>query len=166
MNRSRITALQRTAMFGAIHEGIIELLLERADVVQVPAGDFYFREGDRGNSAYLLEEGEISVLKEWGNELQLLRHLEAGDCFGEMALLDFGKRSASVRADVDTSAIEISARDLRAVAKRDPEQFALIYMNLGRELSRRLRDADDRLFRARFQDSAFSEGYAFAASSL
>ena len=166
MTRSRIEALQRTAMFGAINEETILLLLERAKVVEVAAGEYYFQEGERGNSAYLLEAGEITVLKEWGNERHVLRRLAAGDCFGEVALLDFGKRSASILADVDTRALEISATDLQAVAKRDPEQFALIYMNLGRELSRRLRDADDRLFRARFEDSSFSEGYAFAAYSL
>ena len=111
MTRSRIEALQRTAMFGAINEETILLLLERAKVVEVAAGEYYFQEGERGNSAYLLEAGEITVLKEWGNERHVLRRLAAGDCFGEVALLDFGKRSASILADVDTRALTIHIRD-------------------------------------------------------
>ncbi len=79
----------------------------------------------------------------------LIRELAEGDCFGEVALLDLGPRSASGRADVDSVALEIGALDLPEVAGRDPEQFALIYMNLGRELSRRLRAADERLFQAK-----------------
>lgn len=70
------------------------------------------------------------------------------------------------RAEADAQAIEIRATDLVAVNELDPEQFALIYMNLGRELSRRLRAADERLFRARFEASARHEGEPFAAASL
>jgi len=70
-----------------------------------------------------------------------------------------------VLADQDCRALEITARDLQQVAKRDAEQFGLIYMNLGRELSRRLRDADERVFRARFEAREIGEaieGYTFA----
>jgi CRP-like cAMP-binding protein len=166
MGRARIEALQRTAMFGAIDDAIVELILDRARSVEVAKGDCFFREGDRGSSAYLLESGSVSILKAWGDEQYRLRGLSAGDCFGEVALLDFGARSASVQADVDARAIEISALDLQVVSRHDPVQFALIYMNLGRELSRRLRDADARLFRARFRPSDAADGYASAAALL
>jgi CRP/FNR family cyclic AMP-dependent transcriptional regulator len=165
-NASRIEALQNTAMFGAVNRETVAFLLERARVVDIKQGDYFFREGERGGAAFLLERGRVSILKAWNGQDHFLRHLGSGDCFGEVALLDFGPRSGSVLADVDSLALEISAKDLTAVSLRDAEQFALIYMNLGRELSRRLRDADDRLFRARLEDSAFSEGYAVSASSL
>ena len=148
---SRIAALQQTAMFGAVDEETVAFLVERAESVEVAAGDLFFREGEIGNSAYLLESGEASVFREWRGEAVVLRQLTQGDCFGEVSLLDLGRRSASVRADLDSCALEIRARDLHAVVTRDPEQFALIYMNLGRELSRRLRSADERLFRAHFE---------------
>ncbi|MAG29469.1 MAG: cyclic nucleotide-binding protein [Deltaproteobacteria bacterium] len=166
MSRSRIAGLQRTPMFGAVSDQTLEFLLDRVDRREVKAGDYFFREGETGNSAYLLESGEASVLKDWCGQVHRLRGLSTGDCFGEVALLDLGKRSASIRADVDSDAIEIRAKDLHALVKRDPEQFALIYMNLGRELSRRLREADERLFRAHFEDHASLDGYAFEASKL
>jgi CRP-like cAMP-binding protein len=71
-----------------------------------------------------------------------------GDCFGEMALIDFCPRSASVRALEDSRAIELSATSLQQLYEKDPAQFTMIYMNLGRELSRRLREVNDLLFRA------------------
>ena len=49
--------------------------------------------------------------------------------------------------------------EIRGVAVSDPEQFAMIYMNLGRELSRRLREADERLFKARFEQADVAEGW-------
>jgi CRP-like cAMP-binding protein len=63
--------------------------------------------------------------------------------------MDLGPRSASVRAVEDCTAIRVSAANLHQVYARDVQQFALIQMNMGREVCRRLRDADNRLFRAR-----------------
>ena len=63
-----------------------------------------------------------------------------------MAVMDHCARSASVRAVEDCSAIQISAATLYRVYALDLKQFALIQMNMGREVCRRLRDADERLF--------------------
>jgi CRP/FNR family transcriptional regulator, cyclic AMP receptor protein len=49
----------------------------------------------------------------------------------------------------NTRAIEIATAALHRLAERDMEQFALIQMNIGREVCRRLRATDELLFRAR-----------------
>lgn len=166
MPRSRLELLRETALFGATDDSTITFLLERACDREVASGDYFFREGDPGRDALLLESGSVEVLKSACGREHRLRELVAGDCFGEVALLDFGPRSASIRAREDCRAIAFTALDLRELARRDAEQFALIYMNLGRELSRRLRAADDRLFRARIDGNAASDDYAFAAALL
>jgi len=63
-----------------------------------------------------------------------------------MSLIDLFPRSTSVRAQKPCTAIEISSDALYEIYKRDLEQFALIQMNIAREISRRLRGADERLF--------------------
>jgi CRP/FNR family transcriptional regulator, cyclic AMP receptor protein len=63
-----------------------------------------------------------------------------------MAVMDLRPRSASVRAVEDCAAIRISAANLYQVYSHDLKQFALIQMNMGREVCRRLRELDDRLF--------------------
>jgi CRP/FNR family cyclic AMP-dependent transcriptional regulator len=93
--------------------------------------------------------GKAAVLKAWRGQDYLLQILRAGDCFGEMAVMDHGPRSASVRAVEDCIAIRISAANLYEVYGLDPKQFALIQMNMGREVCRRLREADNRLFGAK-----------------
>jgi CRP-like cAMP-binding protein len=150
-------------MFGAVREDVLALVVDLAEEVTAGSGDYFFRQDERGSCAYLLEAGEVEVLKVWGGAEHPLHRLSAGDCFGEVALLDFGPRSASVRATQDSRALAISARALRDVAKHDAEQFALIYMNLGRELGRRLRAADDRVFRTRFESSSAIEDYSYAS---
>jgi CRP-like cAMP-binding protein len=101
------------------------------------------------------------VLKGWRGRTEKLRELGLGDCFGEMSLIDLGPRSASVLALEACSALEITAEDLRAVLRHDVSQYALVTLNMARELSRRMRDADDRLFAALMRGAADARGYPF-----
>jgi CRP-like cAMP-binding protein len=149
MHAARIELLQRMPIFGGIRDDILGFLVELSPVVRVLKDGFFFREDDEGQSMFVLEEGRVAVLKRWQGGDRLLRTLERGDCFGEMALLDLFPRSASVCAVEDCVAIELSAASLYQLYKKDLEQFAMIEMNMGREVSRRLRISDARLFRAR-----------------
>jgi len=144
---ARIRLLQGMSLFGGMSPVALSLVLERGAWVTVPEGDYFFREGDRGVATYALEQGRVAILKRWRDADWELHQLRAGDCFGEVALVDFGPRSASVRALEDCRALEIAPPLLRALRDLDLEQFTLIYMNMARELSRRLRAADGRLFR-------------------
>jgi CRP-like cAMP-binding protein len=71
-----------------------------------------------------------------------------------MALMDMYPRSASVQAETDSSAFKISSAALLDLYQHDMEQFTLLQMNLGREVSRRLREADERLFRMKMTEEA------------
>jgi len=148
MRRERIELLQSMPIFGAIREDSLDLLLERAATVLVEAGGFFFREDDQAVSMFVLEAGRAAVIKRWQDREVVFHSLGAGDCFGEMALMDLFPRSASVRAVDDCQAIELTAGDLLRLFERDAEQFALIQMNIGREVCRRLRATDERLFQA------------------
>ena len=146
MDDHRIQELQRTPMFGAIQARTLEVLLRGNANVEVPVGGYFFLEGEPANAMFVLESGRVAVVKRREGVEHQLRELGAGDCFGEMALIDMSPRSASVIALEDCSAIRLTNADLYRVYQSDLEQFALIQMNLARELSRRLRIANERLF--------------------
>ncbi len=149
MAPGRIELLQAMPIFGALRDDALECLLEDAPWVQQRAGDYYFREGDAAQCMYVIEAGTVEVLKRWDGSDWPLHRLHAGDCFGEMALMDYFPRSASVRVIEDCRAVEIAAPALHRLAERDMEQFALIQMNIGREVCRRLRATDELLFQVR-----------------
>lgn len=153
METKRIELLQRMPIFGALRQDTLQFLLEQSRSKSVSAGEYFFREKDPADSLYVLEEGRATVLKGWQDGELLLRYLERGDCFGEMALMDFFPRSASVRAVADCTALALAPADLFRLFERDAEQFALIQMNMGREVSRRLRESDEQLFRARMVEA-------------
>lgn len=164
MEEARIELLQRMPVFGGIRADVLQFLLRLCPIVEVRDGEFFFREGDAADSMFVLEAGKVAILKLWRDEEYLLHGLDRGDCFGEMSLMDLMPRSASVRAVEDCRAIRVSATSLLQVYEQDLEQFAMIQMNMGREVSRRLREADARLFRARMGTPGADEHYVFRAS--
>jgi CRP-like cAMP-binding protein len=148
MPSARIERLQQMPIFGGVNEDALAYLLEPARTVNMAAGDFFFREGDPAQCMYVLESGHVEVLKQWRGREMPLRQFGPGDCFGEMALIDLFPRSASVRAETDCVAIELTAAHLYRLYERSSEPFALIQMNIGREMCRRLRATDQALFQA------------------
>lgn len=154
MLASRIELLQSMPIFGATREDTLQFLLAQVRTVAVPTGEYFFRENDAASSMFVLEAGRATVVKNWQGRGLVLHSLGSGDCFGEMALMDLCPRSASVLAEEDCRAIELTAADLLRLFEHDAEQFALIQMNIGREVCRRLRATDDLLFRATMGEAA------------
>lgn len=148
-------------IFGGIRDDILQFILDASPLVTTAKGKFFFRECDAASSMFVLEQGKVAILKAWKGHEYLLHELQAGDCFGEMSLIDMLPRSASVLATEDSTAIEIASATLYQVYQKDLEQLALIYMNMGREVSRRLRDTDERMFQSRIEAVAISNEYIF-----
>lgn len=153
MLATRIELLQGMPVFGALRESALQCLLAQATLVQVAAGSAFFHEGAEARSMFVLEAGSVVVLKRWQQRDFVLHTLGAGDCFGEMSVMDLQPRSASVRAEAACSAIELCSDDLLRLYESDVEQFALLQMNMGREVCRRLRHTDELLFRARMGEA-------------
>ena len=161
MSSTSLELLQTMPIFGAIQDQTLNFLLERAKDVNVAKDEYFFRENDQGASMFVLEQGSVAVLKSWVDQTQRLASLSRGDCFGEMALIEMGARSASVQAMEDCSAIELSIDILHELYQHDLEQFTIIQMNMSREVCRRLRKADDLLFQVQMQTSIPDPGYRY-----
>lgn len=159
MNAARIELLQGMPIFGALREDALECLLAGAASVVRDAGACYFREGDEhAQSVFVVERGGVRVQKRWQGGEWALKELGVGDCFGEMALLDLEPRSATVCAVADdTCAIEFGTEALHRLFSHDAEQFALLQMNIAREVCRRLRVADEMLLAVRVGEGRLGE---------
>ena len=142
MSESRLRLLQDMPIFGGIEETTLRFILDRSNCVEVGSGCKFFREGELANSVYVLEKGEVVIFRTLNGVRHRLRELGPGDCFGEMALMDCTPRSATAQALQDCQAIEITTSLFAEIHDKYPQQFTLIQMNMGREVSRRLRDAD------------------------
>ena len=86
-------------------------------------GDYLVRQGEPGQSMFVLAEGLAEVLvrgKEGGPEKRIAR-IDPGQCIGEMSLLTGGPRSASIRALTDVVAFEIAKEHVEALLEARPE---------------------------------------------
>jgi len=144
----RSEALQQMAIFGGVDDQALQFLLARSRTCRHAAGSYITREGETGTGLFVLLSGRIAVQRRWDDRQVLLRELGAGECFGEMALLDLGRRSASVLALQACEVLEMESGLLHEFFEHDTRQFALMQMNIARELSRRLRATFNSLFSA------------------
>jgi len=100
----------------------------------IQPGEAVFREGDMGNSFYVLIAGDVVVEKlRDGKSVELVR-LGPGECFGEMALVGNDVRSATVRAISPL----VAMRFYRELIDSNPESASAIYRNIARILAARL----------------------------
>jgi CRP-like cAMP-binding protein len=148
----RLELMSAMPVFGGLDAEALDLMTNRGRSVTLDVGQHFFREGDETQAMYVLLTGRVEIYKSWQGESKLLRWMEAGDCFGEMALIDLFPRSASALATEHCEALEITPPVLREVYAHNPEQFTLMQMNMSREISRRLRRVDELLFRALMGD--------------
>ncbi len=146
--------LKTISIFGALNDDSLAFLLEQSNRVDVARDDFFFREGEDANAFFIIERGRVAVIKDWHGHQFLLSELSRGDCFGEMALIEMHARNASVLALEACRAIRLKFNSALKLYKRDLQQFTLLQMNLARELSRRLRDANERLFESQVNPQA------------
>ena len=107
----------------------------------VAAGEVFFREGDAGGAAFLLQEGRVRLLKKVRGVERSLVVLRAGDLFGETALLPGGARSSTAIALAAGSVLVLEPSTFHHLLETDADVAA----KLVQQLVRRLRDAEERI---------------------
>ena len=151
--------LRNMAVFGALSDEALKFVLDRCKQTTRDEGEFFFRESDNASALYVLQKGNVEVVRQHEGRHFHLAELGPGDCFGEMALIERAPRSAAVRALNPCSALEIGLDVLHALYHHDVEQFVLVQMNLAREMSRRLRESLDKFFDAKLVASEMGGDY-------
>lgn len=146
-----VNALQCMDIFAGVKPEILARLVTLSTSKEIPCGEFFVVEGELADSFFALESGQAAVLKSWQGKQFVLDHLQAGSCFGEIGMLDLSPRMASILAVERSRAIEVPSAALFQIFEDDPEQFAIIQMNLARTVSRRFRQASERLFDTRMR---------------
>jgi CRP/FNR family transcriptional regulator len=112
------------------------------------AGEAVFREGDASDTCYVVRDGHARAIRQHSDGRQItLATFGPGDIFGELAMFDDERRSATVEAIDDLDALAILGRDMRRLMREHAE----IAVKLAVSLVRRLRAANERLARQSFQ---------------
>lgn len=149
--------LRDIGLFGGLDDKTLEVLAQELESVHVEPGNIVVEEGDASQVMFVVVGGELEVVKKSraGGDIRVAL-FGPGNWFGEMSILDVQPRSATVRALAPTMLLRMSSVDVEQLYRRDLKAYALLVMNVARELSRRLRVADGLL--AQFM-SAVSDEY-------
>ncbi len=151
MDQTRVRLPQETILellgtldwFSSLTDDELDALATSADTVGWDTGDTIFEEGDLGSRCYVIHSGAVKIVRRFpdGRRITLAR-VGPGNVFGELALFNGERRSASVVALEPTSAVALSAEDVMGVLRTDADASLAVAIGL----ADRLRATNERLF--------------------
>lgn len=138
-------ALRRVKILGGMNEAQLERFAQFVEVEKAPQWSLIVKQGEPGDTMYLILEGELRVrINVMGRET-ILTTLGVGEFFGDISLFDEGPRSADVVANTDSLLVKISARAFDKLAKEAPDVATPFLRAIGRTLSARIRADNKRV---------------------
>jgi CRP/FNR family transcriptional regulator, cyclic AMP receptor protein len=143
--------LARTEVFGDLEERELVEVAQVAVPRHWERGEVIFREGDQGDTCYLLRTGAVVLTREHQDgRMVALAELRAGSLFGELAMFRGETRSATAEAIEPTTAVALLASDMQRLIRRSPD-LALKFLGT---LAERVSRTNERLLQQSFQTVA------------
>jgi len=135
--------LAKIPIFAGLPPEILDRFIASGQVMDVPASCQLLAEGDPARSVFVVCEGVLEIRKRGasGGDTRVAV-LRAGDCVGEMSLIDIQPRSAGVSSVGPAAMAVLSHSDLATLYREDPAAYTILVLNIAREISRRLRRVD------------------------
>jgi CRP/FNR family transcriptional regulator, cyclic AMP receptor protein len=144
----RIALLRHVRVFAGLSEEDLEAIAEVSVSRRYDAGEVVFREGDGGDTCYIVRSGLARAVRQHSDGRSItLSHFGPGDIFGELAMFDEEPRSATVDVIDEVEVVAIPGRDMQRLMREHPE----IAVKLNAALAQRLRATNERLARQSFQ---------------
>jgi CRP-like cAMP-binding protein len=144
-------ALRRVPLFSSLTPEQIGELTRFARRRRYARDEVVFYQGDRGDTFYVILQGQVKVsVSSADGQEAILVMLDAGESFGELALLDDQPRSATIEATRPTEVLSLRKDDFHRLLRQFPE----IAIGLLRVMTKRLRDTDQLVQDAAFLDVA------------
>jgi CRP/FNR family transcriptional regulator, cyclic AMP receptor protein len=142
--------LERVPMFAGLTSTEMEELAKVAVPRSYDAGQVVFREGDQGDTCFVVKSGAVKITREHGGRTIALAELRAGDMFGELSMFGGEVRSATAQALEDTAAVALLAGDVRRLLAGNPTMA----LKMLEAMANRVRATNQRLANQSFQTVA------------
>jgi hypothetical protein len=132
-------ALRRIKILADMDERLLASFLQYLEVLNLLPNATVFKKGDHGDAMFLVLGGELRARVMVGGQESTLATLTVGECFGEMAVIDEGPRSADVVANTECILLKISGSALKRVVQEAPALAAPFLLGLSKTISSRVR---------------------------
>lgn len=147
INQGVIEHLRRADIFaGLINDELIQIAGVCKAVKALP-DQAIFNEGDEGDAVFIIDEGSVRVQLSTRRDdssvaISTINMLYAGQCFGELVLLNNANRSATVTAASPTTLIVIQESAFRTLCESSPRIGYMVMRNLAQDLAFKLRSSN------------------------
>jgi len=143
-----VELLGRVPAFSMLEESDLERIAQVAVPRRFEQGQAVFREGDASDTCYIVRHGHARAVRTHGDGRTItLARFGPGDIFGELAMFEDERRSATVEAIEPITVVGVLGPDMRRLMNEHPGIAARLVIALGR----RLRETNERLSRQSFQ---------------
>jgi CRP/FNR family cyclic AMP-dependent transcriptional regulator len=140
--------LSRTEVFSGLERRELDEVVHVSVPRRWERGEVIFREGDEGDTTYLLMSGAVLLTREHQDgRVVAIAELRGGDMFGELAMFRGEKRSATAEAIEPTEAVALLAPDVQRLIKQNPDIAGKLLKALAERVSR----TTERLLQQSFQ---------------
>jgi CRP/FNR family transcriptional regulator, cyclic AMP receptor protein len=140
--------LETIPIFAGLNADAVSEIAQSVEESEFRAGEIIVREDEPGNRMFIIHSGRVEVVKHLGQPREtVLATFGSRDFLGEMSIIECVARAASLRTIEDSFLFSLKATDLYHLFRHHPDQYAIVILNIARDLSRRLR-AIDELFTA------------------
>ncbi len=141
--------LHEVPIFAGLDDKALNIFLEHAQRLVVPAGGVIAAEGEVNNCMYLIEAGAVRIIKNFNTpDSVILALLGPGEFFGEMCILETLPRYATGESVGQATVVSVASPAFHHLYQKMPKQHSILLLNIARDLSRRLRHLDE-VFAAR-----------------
>jgi CRP/FNR family cyclic AMP-dependent transcriptional regulator len=135
--------LARIPIFAGLPAEVLDQFIRAGQTMEMPAGSQLIGEGEPARSVFVVCDGALEIRKRGASGTDIrVAILHAGDCVGEMALIDIQPRSATVAALTTARVFRLELSEIGRLHRTNNQAYTFLVMNIAREISRRLRRAD------------------------
>ncbi|MEH6577591.1 MAG: cyclic nucleotide-binding domain-containing protein [Amphritea sp.] len=137
--------------FGAISETTITWLFKHGRIIQLDADDTLFQIDEHGDNFFVILKGSFAYYKSHKGKYAFIRDYKIGEQIGFMSMVALHNRVGTAVANEESLVLEVSNNLFNKLHSFAPEDFALLMMNLAREMARTLRATDNLVVRRTFE---------------
>jgi len=140
-----LSMISEISIFGGVSDVQWSTILPKLERGEFRKGERIFQRGDEPTHIYILQSGRVELLISDNDVTFEKKVLGPGECFGQVSLMSMHRHTATAVAEEDTVIVALSRHALIELQRENIALFALLMMNVSRELARRLLLTDNLL---------------------
>lgn len=135
--------LNKISLFGGLDDTQLYSVFQMLETEHYRKGEFIFRQGDAPDHIRIVHTGRVRIVEEVDGTPMELAEFDAGQCFGETAVIAIHPHTAGAVALEDCAMLVIPREKLFGLYHTDSKLFGMLMLNIAREACRRLKKTEN-----------------------